>query len=121
MQTLENKEEKYETLEEFWSYYLSEHKSNTNKTLHFIGSASALYWLGKAISKKKPSYLLLALLNGYGFAWVGHFLVEKNRPATFKYPVKSFVSDWLMFCTILTGKINEEVRKAEELERQKLT
>jgi hypothetical protein len=107
----ENKEKKYETLKEFWPYYLSEHQHPVNRASHFIGSAGALFWLGKSIKARKPSYLLLALLNGYGFAWLGHFFIEKNRPATFKHPLKSFVCDWAMFACILSGKIEQEMKK----------
>lgn len=100
-----NKESEYKILKEFWPYYLSEHKNSLNKILHFVGTACSLYWIIMSIVKKKPSNILLALFNGYGFAWIGHFLVEKNRPATFKYPIKSFVSDFLMFGAIIIGKV----------------
>lgn len=109
----ENKQ--YETMEEFWPFYLSEHQNPVNRDLHFLGSAAGLFWLSKAISKKKPSYLLLGLLSGYGFAWIGHFFVEKNKPASFKYPLKSFIGDWLMFSTRLSGKLNSELAKDEVL------
>jgi hypothetical protein len=108
-------EKKYETLEEFWPFYLSEHQNPVNRDLHFVGSALGLVCLGKAVTKKKPLYLLLGLSAGYGCAWIGHFFIEKNKPASFKYPLKSFVSDWLMFGTRLTGKLNNELNKEEVL------
>jgi len=106
-------EKRIETLREFWPYYLNEHSHPINRASHFIGASGALFWIGKAIISKKPSYLWLALLNGYGFAWIGHFFIEKNRPATFKYPLKSFVCDWAMFLCILAGKIDQEMEKAK--------
>ncbi|MFN8575747.1 MAG: DUF962 domain-containing protein [Candidatus Sericytochromatia bacterium] len=108
-------EKKYETLEDFWPFYLSQHQNPVNRNLHFLGSSIGLFCIGKAISKKKPSYLLLGLVAGYGCAWAGHFLIEKNRPATFKYPLKSFISDWLMFGTRLTGKLDNELIKEDVL------
>jgi hypothetical protein len=110
-----SKEKKYKTLKDFWPYYLSEHRHPVNRTLHFAGATGALFWLGKAIIEKRPSYLLAALLNGYGFAWIGHFFVEKNRPATFTYPLESFACDWIMFVCILSGKIEQELAKMEEV------
>ena len=58
-----------------------------------------------------PIFLLAALFSGYGFAWIGHFVVEKNTPATFKYPLKSFISDWRMYFAILTFQIDKEMEK----------
>ena len=110
-----SKENKYETIEEFWPFYLSEHQNPTNRNLHFIGSTLGLFWLGKAIQKKKPSYIALGLLSGYGCAWIGHFLVEKNKPASFKHPFLSFAGDWLMLATKVSGKLNDELAKEDVL------
>ena len=110
-----SEDKKYETIEEFWPFYLSEHQHPTNRALHFIGSAGALFWLGRAIYKKQPALIGAALLSGYGFAWVGHFFVEKNKPASFKYPVESFMSDWIMLATKLTGKLEHELTKEDVL------
>lgn len=109
----EVKEVEYSTLEEFWPFYLGEHSNDTNRKLHFIGTGLGLFCLLTAIFKKKPTFLLYGLLIGYAFAWIGHFFVEKNKPATFKYPLKSFISDWKMFYFILSGKINKELEKHE--------
>lgn len=105
--------ETFETLEDFWPYYLAEHQNSTNRNLHFAGSTIGLVCIAKAVKEKKPSYLLLGLLGGYGCAWAGHFLVEKNKPATFKHPFKSFFSDWLMFGTKLSGKLNKELESED--------
>ncbi|WCL48953.1 DUF962 domain-containing protein [Leptospira sp. GIMC2001] len=101
----------YKTLKEFWPYYLSEHSNPTNRLLHFIGSWIAIGFLICTIYTLNAFFLIGAVLSGYAFAWVGHFLIEKNRPATFKYPFKSLVSDWIMFYYILTGQIQKELDK----------
>jgi hypothetical protein len=105
----ENKE--YKTLEEFWPFYLSEHSHPVNRRFHFIGSFFALFFILSFVISLEFAYLLFALFIGYGFAWIGHFVIEKNRPATFKYPFKSFVSDWKLFYYTLTFQIDKELKK----------
>ncbi|MCB9638348.1 MAG: DUF962 domain-containing protein [Myxococcales bacterium] len=99
------------TFSEFWPFYLGEHADPTNRVLHFVGSSFALVWLGLAIYWRNPWWLFAALVNGYAFAWIGHFFIEKNRPATFTYPLKSFMGDWVMFFYILTGQIGKELKR----------
>jgi hypothetical protein len=106
-------ETEYATLREFWPYYLSEHLSRTNRALHAVGSLGGLCWLGAAVALSNPWLILAGLVNGYAFAWIGHFVIEKNRPATFKYPLKSFLCDWIMLFYILTGRIGREIAKLE--------
>lgn len=109
----------YKTVREFWPYYLSEHLHPVNRTLHFIGSWVALGFLGLALWNLEPWFLLGALVSGYTLAWIGHFFLEKNRPATFQYPWKSFLSDWVMFYYILTGQIKKEIANLPESDRLK--
>ena len=90
---------------EFYPFYLSEHANRISRRLHFIGSCGVLLLVALAIVRGNAWWLLAALLCGYGFAWVGHFFFEKNRPATFKHPLYSFIGDWVMFKDILRGKI----------------
>ena len=96
---------RFASFREFYPFYLSEHANRTSRRLHFIGSLGVLVLLGLAIGSGNGWYLLGALFCGYGFAWVGHFFFEKNRPATFRHPFYSFVGDWVMFKDILSGKI----------------
>lgn len=103
--------EKYETLKAFWPFYLHEHSRATNRRLHFVGSTLGLALAAVAIGTNTYPLLVAALVSGYAFAWFGHFFIEKNRPATFKYPLMSFISDWRMWYTMLTGKISSELRK----------
>jgi len=90
---------------EFYPYYLGEHSNRTCRRLHFVGSSLALAWLAAALLTGHWSFIVLGLLCGYGFAWVGHFGFEKNKPASFKRPLYSFMGDWVMYKDIWTGKI----------------
>jgi hypothetical protein len=97
--------ERYASFREFYPFYLGEHRNVICRRLHFVGSCVALGLIAAAIAQRNPWWLLGALVSGYAFAWVGHFFFEKNRPATFKYPLYSFAGDWVMFKDILIGRI----------------
>jgi len=99
----EEMEKQYQSFKEFYPFYLGEHSKPTTKLLHFLGTLCVLGTIVFAI-EKTPLYLLLAPLFGYGFAWISHFFIEKNRPATFTYPLYSFMGDWVMFAEICMGK-----------------
>ncbi len=105
--------EKIKTFEEFWPFYLNEHQHPVNRQLHFIGSSLALLSLGTAIVTRKKRFLALAPILGYLFAWIGHFVVEKNRPATFTYPGKSLRGDFKMFGLTLQCKLNAELERQQ--------
>ena len=96
---------KFTSFEKFYPYYLSEHKTRMNKILHLIGSVTALIFLITTIYFKSYKYIPISFLLGYIFAWIGHFVFEKNKPATFKHPIYSFIGDWIMLKDILTRKI----------------
>ena len=95
----------FASFRDFYPYYLSEHSDRTCRRLHFVGSSLVLGCLLGLFSSGNLVWLLYALFCGYGFAWVGHFFFEKNRPATFKYPFYSLAGDWVMYTDLLTGKI----------------
>ena len=97
-------EKRYTNFKDFYPYYLSEHSHKTTKLLHFIGTSISLYSLFNFFRTFDFVYIILSLLSGYGFAWVSHFFIEKNKPATFKYPFYSFIGDHLMFIEIIMGK-----------------
>ena len=90
---------------EFYPFYLREHGNRTCRRLHFVGSTLALVFLVGLLATGKLQFLLYALVAGYGFAWLGHFVFEKNRPASFKRPLYSFMGDWVMYKDIWTGRI----------------
>lgn len=98
-------ETEYKTLKEFYPYYLSEHNLGTCRTLHFIGTTLVLISLVAFIATLNFKYLVLCPIFGYFFAWVGHFIFEKNRPATFKYPLKSLICDFIMYWDMLRFEI----------------
>ena len=93
---------KYKSFKQFYPFYLSEHMNPICRGLHFIGTFSVIGII--IISFFNIKVLLCAPLCGYGFAWVGHLFFEKNRPATFTYPLYSFIGDWIMFKDILISK-----------------
>ncbi|MFT5541140.1 MAG: hypothetical protein ACI97K_000803 [Glaciecola sp.] len=99
-------ENKYKSFSEFYPYYLSEHENTTCRQLHFIGSALILILITYVLFSGQYILLWLLPVVGYGFAWVGHFFYEHNKPATFQYPFYSFMGDWVMFKDILSGKIS---------------
>mgnify|MGYP002030899271 CR=1 FL=1 len=96
---------KFTSFKDFYPYYLSEHKVKTNKILHIIGSLTGLSFLFYIVYIEKYKFIPISFLFGYTFAWIGHFFFEKNKPATFKYPVYSFIGDWVMLKDIFLGKI----------------
>jgi hypothetical protein len=98
-------EPRIRTFADFYPFYLSEHANRVSRRLHFTGTSIALALLIAALLTQVWWLIAVALVQGYAFAWVGHFFFEHNRPATFKYPGFSFAGDWRMWWDILTRKI----------------
>jgi hypothetical protein len=98
-------DERYESFSAFYPFYLSEHRNRTCRRLHFVGTTLGLACLVLAVATGRWWLLVLGLVIGYAFAWAGHLFFEKNRPATFRYPLYSFVGDWAMWRDMLTGRI----------------
>ena len=96
--------ERYRSFSEFHPFYIHEHSNRTCRRIHVVGAALVLVVLAVAIVTANPWWLLGMPLIGYGFAWVGHFFFEKNRPATFKYPLWSLMGDWRMFVETVSGQ-----------------
>jgi len=94
-----------QSFREFYSDYLAEHQDCTCRRLHFAGTALVMVFLVAAILTQRWLLLLALPLVGYGFAWIGHFFFEKNRPTTFKHPLYSLAADFVMFKDILLGRI----------------
>jgi hypothetical protein len=90
---------------DFYPFYLNEHRDRTCRRLHFVGSSLAVACLVLLLATGSAWWLLAGVLCGYGCAWIGHFFFEKNRPATFRYPLYSFVGDWVMYADIWRGRI----------------
>ena len=96
---------RFTTFREFYPFYLSEHRDRNCRRMHFAGSSFALAFIVAAIITRNPWWLLAALFCGYGFAWIGHFVFEKNKPASLKQTIYSFICDWVMYANTSTGKI----------------
>jgi len=108
-------EKTYTTFWDFYPYYLTEHARPINRTMHFIGTTFVILCFTLALVKSDYRLFAAMPLFGYGFAWFGHFILEKNRPATFKYPLYSLGSDFVMFFHIITGQINRKVDEAHKV------
>lgn len=101
-----------ETYREFWPYYLRQHAQPATRTLHYVGTAIAIACLATLLLSAKIAYLAVAIVAGYLFAWIGHFWIERNRPATFTYPLWSLASDFRMFFAWIGGSLEEELKRA---------
>ncbi|WP_226648707.1 Mpo1-like protein [Microbulbifer sp. CnH-101-G] len=97
--------QKFESFRDFYPFYLQEHSNLTCRRLHFIGTSLVFATVIAAISTGNMLWFAATPLAGYGFAWIGHFFFENNRPATFKYPFYSFIGDFVMFKDMLLGRI----------------
>ncbi len=107
-------EKKYQTLKDFYPYYLTEHSDPTCRLFHYVGTTLILaiaVWMVIDFDWWK---LLLIPVVGYGFAWIGHFVFEKNKPATFQYPGFSFASDFIMYYHFLTGQVDQKLAEAKK-------
>ena len=100
-----SQQQTFRNFADFYPYYLEEHSDVNCRRLHFVGSLLVILVTLYAIVTAKFLYLLLLPVIGYGFAWVGHYGFEKNRPATFKHPLYSLMGEWVMFRDMLVGRI----------------
>lgn len=96
---------RYRNFAEFYPFYLSEHSHPVSRRLHFAGTSISVLLVVAAFVTQVWWLLLVALVQAYAFAWAGHFIFERNRPATFQYPLLSFLGDWRMWWDMLTGKL----------------
>ncbi len=105
-------EARYESFQAFWPFYLREHSDPTNRSLHFVGTTGVIGVGAIAVTTSQPVLWALAPVFGYGFAWAGHFVVQRNRPATFKYPLWSLMADFRMYGLMLTGRLKPHLERA---------
>jgi len=97
---------------EFWPYYLNEHKQPKTRAIHLVGTGATVVLLGAGLITANIWLLPAAILAGYGPAWFAHFVVEKNRPTTFRYPLWSLISDFRMAAMWLVGGLHRELQRA---------
>ena len=98
-------EPQFKTFADFWPHYLSEHSKAATRVMHCLGTLVAMAVVIFTIAAGKWWLFPIGLIPGYTFAWVGHFFIEKNRPATFTHPFWSFLGDWKMLALMLTGRL----------------
>jgi hypothetical protein len=101
----------FASFEEFWPFYVGEHSHPMNRRLHFAGTTAFLAAAAAGLVLRKPKLVLASPLFGYGPAWIGHFFVENNRPATFQHPIWSLRADFRMWWKIATGTMDAEVER----------
>ena len=97
--------DRFNSFADFYPFYLSEHRNAVCRRLHFVGTALVIVLFVTALAMRTWWLLALVPFAGYGFAWLGHFAFEHNRPATFTYPWYSLAADFVMFRDILVGRI----------------
>ena len=100
-----NDEQRFRTFGDFYPFYLSEHSNRTSRRLHFVGTSVVVALVAAAVITRSWWLVGVAVVQAYAFAWVGHFFFERNRPATFRFPLLSLLCDWRMWWDILTGKL----------------
>ncbi len=104
------REPRFNSFSEFWPFYVTEHSKAATRLLHLVGTTAGICCVIFFIVAGKWWLSPLGLIPGYGAAWFGHFFIEKNKPATFEYPLWSFIGDYKMIALMLTGKMNDEVK-----------
>ena len=107
-------EKKYKTLKEFYPYYLTEHSDVTCRRLHYTGTTLLFVIIAVSIFTGNYAFMFLLPVVGYGFAWLGHYKFERNKPATFQYPLYSLASDFIMYYHFLTGQVGQKVEDAKK-------
>lgn len=101
--------------QKFYDFYLAEHQNMACRRLHFAGSSFGLLGLAKSVKNRSAKPVLKGIAAGYACAWVGHFFFEKNKPASFKFPLKSFASDFRMYGDVLRGKLSLKATKFDKI------
>lgn len=102
------------TLTEFWPFYIAQHMKPATRRLHFAGTTIGLACLAAAVITRNAWLLLPGLILSYGLAWIGHFFIEKNRPATFQYPLLSLRADFRMYSLMWQGRMEREIASQRE-------
>lgn len=103
-----------ETFSDFWPVYVLAHRQPLTRGFHFVGTFAGWALVVAAIWRRQPWWLAAAIVVPYALAWISHFSVEHNRPATFGHPLWSWLADQRMIALMLVGRMNEEVRRCEQ-------
>jgi hypothetical protein len=108
---------RFRSFAEFWPFYLDEHRKHATRLVHVCGTSLAVLVILAAVLSGHLLWLIAAPVVGYGFAWVSHAFIERNRPATFTYPLWSLFGDLRMFGLWLTGGLATEIARWQRDER----
>lgn len=100
------------SFQEFWPYYVREHARPGTRILHAAGTLTSTALVAALLATGRWRWLPLALVPGYTAAWIGHFFIEHNRPATFRHPLWSLAADYKMVALMLAGRMGREVERA---------
>jgi hypothetical protein len=114
-----SEQDRYQSFEEFWPFYVREHRKQTTRVMHFVGTTAAMACVAGALLTKRRWLLAVAPFAGYGPAWFSHFFIEKNRPATFTYPLWSLRADLVMWSKMVRGQMSAEVERVLAAEEAK--
>jgi hypothetical protein len=118
-------EQDFASFEEFWPFYVKEHQKKATRILHFVGTTGAMACVAGGLLTKRRWLLAVAPVVGYGPAWVAHFFVEGNKPASFKHPLWSLRADLVMWSKMVRFQMQDEVdrvlREAADLEEAQRT
>ena len=106
-------EQRYKTFQEFWPFYVLEHSKKGTRLLHYIGTNLLFAFLVHALLTGSAWSILQGIIAAYGCAWTGHFFIEKNRPATFRYPLFSLIGDFKMYGYTITGRMEKEIERVK--------
>ena len=113
------RQQELKSFAEFWPHYVAEHSRTGTRALHAAGTITSTMLAVALVATGRWRWLPLALVTGYAAAWAGHFLVEHNRPATFRHPLWSFAADYKMVALMLTGRMGGEVERARRLRAER--
>ncbi len=108
---------RYKSFTEFWPFYMAEHSKSGTRWLHVLGTTAGLATVIYFVATGRWWLFWLGFIPGYGCAWVAHFLIEKNKPATFEYPLWSFLADYKMIALMLTGQLGLQIGSHKEAQR----
>lgn len=106
---------KAQNYSEFWDFYVAEHSRPLTRLLHFVGTSIGIAFLIYFVARGQWYFFPAFFIIGYAFAWFAHFAVEKNRPASFRYPFWSFISDFKMMWYMVTGRMGGEVARVNKM------
>ena len=105
-------DKRYSRFDDFWDHYLREHAAPQTRQMHFMATTASLSIAASGLLVGRYILLLLAVIVGYGIAWLSHFVVERNKPLTWEYPWFSLLAEFKLFFLMAAGRIDEDVARA---------